>query len=84
MSTRPFISYAREDREVAILLHAELVAAGSEPWLDAVNLIPGEDWPFAIDRALAEATPCCCVDIRTLGGQARLGPERAAQGPRIA
>jgi hypothetical protein len=56
VSTRPFISYAHEDRDVAIWLHAELTAVGAEPWLDAVNLIAGEDWELAIEHALTDAT----------------------------
>jgi hypothetical protein len=56
MPARPFISYAREDRDIAVLLHAELTAVGAEPWLDAVNLMAGEDWELAIERALGDAT----------------------------
>jgi hypothetical protein len=56
VAARPFISYAREDRNVAVLIHAELTAVGAEPWLDAVNLIAGEDWELAVERALRTAT----------------------------
>ena len=56
MTIRPFISYASEDRDVAVLLHAELTAVGAAPWLDIVNLLGGEDWELAIEQALADAT----------------------------
>jgi hypothetical protein len=55
---RPFISYAREDCEIAIRLRNELVEMGAAPWMDQFDLVGGEDWRAAIKRALREASHC--------------------------
>jgi hypothetical protein len=49
---RVFIAYAREDRESAERLYAELTAAGLDPWMDSVRLLPGQNWPRAIENAI--------------------------------
>jgi hypothetical protein len=56
MTVRPFISYAREDRDVAVRLRNDLVHLGAAPWIDVVDLIPGEDWQLAISRALRQSS----------------------------
>jgi len=53
---RPFISYAREDAPAAIQLYGDLRAMGAQPWLDAIELLPGQDWDLAIRDALSTAT----------------------------
>jgi hypothetical protein len=53
---RPFISYAREDHEIASRLYEDLRALGVEPWLDKRDLIGGEDWQAAIRRAVQECS----------------------------
>jgi hypothetical protein len=53
MTVRPFISYAREDREIAMKLRDDLVRLGASPWIDIVNLRPGEEWQLAISTALS-------------------------------
>jgi len=52
--TRPrvFIAYAQEDRALARRLRDGLEAAGCAPWLDKDKLLPGQDWPRAIRRAV--------------------------------
>jgi formylglycine-generating enzyme required for sulfatase activity len=52
---RIFISYAREDEQAVRRLHRKLIDAGFEPWLDKVDLLPGEQWQPAIEKALREA-----------------------------
>ncbi len=47
-----FIAYAYEDSEAAKRLSSSLKAAGFEPWLDQEKLLPGQNWPRAIDRAI--------------------------------
>ena len=56
MPTRPFISYAREDRETAVRLRNDLLRLGATPWIDAVDLLAGADWQLAISRALRESS----------------------------
>ena len=58
---RPFISYAREDRELALRLCNDLRAAGAQPWLDINELLPGQEWQTAIAAAIKEATHIIAV-----------------------
>ena len=53
---RPFISYAREDYEIALRLHDDLHRAGLSPWLDRKMIRGGEDWRAAIGEGLRSAT----------------------------
>lgn len=47
-----FIAYAVEDLVVARQLCEALRAEGFSPWLDKERLLPGQNWPRAIDRAI--------------------------------
>ncbi len=49
---RVFIAYASEDRQAAERLYAEFTAAGFDPWMDSVRLLPGQNWPRAIESAI--------------------------------
>jgi len=53
--TKIFISYAREDYEVAKQLYDFLLSRGQEPWLDREKLIPGQKWVSAIQSAIRES-----------------------------
>jgi TIR domain len=50
--TQVFISYAKEDRPEARKLYKALKDHGLEPWMDEQNLLPGQNWPRAIERAI--------------------------------
>jgi len=52
---RIFISYAREDERAVKQLYHKLIGAGFIPWMDKVDLLPGEQWWPAIEKALREA-----------------------------
>lgn len=47
-----FVAYAFEDEEQARKLYSELKQHGFTPWLDKENLMPGQNWPRAIERAI--------------------------------
>ena len=47
-----FISYAREDTEVANRLYNDIKIAGLDPWLDTQSLLPGQNWRIAIKDAI--------------------------------
>lgn len=47
-----FIAYVHEDRAYAGKLYDALQASGFEPWLDRKKLLPGQNWPRAIERAI--------------------------------
>ena len=51
-SPRVFIGYASEDVVLARKLSRQLRAAGLRPWLDQEQLVPGQNWPRAIERAI--------------------------------
>ncbi len=51
-----FISYAREDYEVARKLYNDLKKAEIDPWLDSENILPGQNWKMVIRRAIKESS----------------------------
>lgn len=55
MTTQVFISYAKEDNAFAEKLHRDLQQVGVKPWLDSVDLIPGQNWDMVISKAIRES-----------------------------
>jgi hypothetical protein len=49
---RVFLAYAEEDRAEVKRLFEALQKAGFEPWMDREKLLPGQNWPRAIERAI--------------------------------
>lgn len=49
---RIFVAYAVEDLAYARRLCRALDRAGCAPWLDKEKLLPGQNWPRAIERAI--------------------------------
>ncbi len=49
---RVFLAYAEEDRADVKRLFTTLQKAGFEPWMDQEKLLPGQNWPRAIERAI--------------------------------
>jgi len=49
---RVFIAYASEDEESAGQLYTALKREGFSPWRDREKLLPGQNWPRAIERAI--------------------------------
>ena len=52
---RVFLAYAQEDRELVKHLYEELNTVGFAAWMDVENLLPGQNWPRAIERAIETA-----------------------------
>src|SRR5678815_4278504 len=52
--TRPqvFVAYVAEDLALARRLRDGIAEAGCVPWLDKDKLLPGQNWPRAIRRAV--------------------------------
>ena len=48
-----FIAYAVEDEEYANRLYHDLRSQGFDPWMDRHKLLPGQNWPRAIERAIS-------------------------------
>ena len=55
MSHQVFISCGEPDRETARRLYNDLKAAGFRPWMDEVDLLPGQKWETVIRRAIRES-----------------------------
>lgn len=47
-----FLAYVQEDLEAAERLFGALEAAGFSPWMDIRKLVPGQNWPRAIESAI--------------------------------
>ena len=47
-----FIAYVREDEAPASRLYHNLAATGFNPWMDVQKLLPGQNWPRAIENAI--------------------------------
>jgi len=47
-----FLAYASEDVASAHRLYADLQGWGFGPWMDVRKLLPGQNWPRAIERAI--------------------------------
>lgn len=56
MTTKIFISYAKEDKSFAEKLYIDLQQAGVEPWIDSLDLIPGQPWDRAIRKAIGDSS----------------------------
>lgn len=47
-----FLAYVQEDASVAERLCRDFQTAGFDPWLDRKKLLPGQNWPRAIEQAI--------------------------------
>ena len=47
-----FIAYGKEDEGLALRLYEDLNQAGFSPWMDVRKLLPGQNWPRAIEAAI--------------------------------
>jgi hypothetical protein len=63
-----FIAYAKEDRAEARKLYRELKNQDLEPWMDEEKLLPGQNWPRAIERAIEVSDyVLMCFSRRSVG-----------------
>lgn len=51
-----FISYAREDFEIAERLYNDLSKSGLKPWMDNKDIIAGQNWKITIINAIKESS----------------------------
>src|SRR6185436_5153378 len=47
-----FLAYVDEDRPMVERLYDTIEAAGFAPWMDKRKLLPGQNWPRAIESAI--------------------------------
>ena len=50
--SKVFLAYVQEDRSAADRLFRDLETRGFAPWLDRRKLLPGQNWPRAIEDAI--------------------------------
>ncbi len=50
-----FLSYAREDEDIALQLYRDLIKNGYKPWMDKEDLLPGVHWKSEIRRVIKES-----------------------------
>jgi|SRR5579884_1137928 len=58
---RVFIAYVQEDSDAARKLYYEFAQRGFNTWMDKKKLMPGQNWPRAIESAIETAdffVPC--------------------------
>jgi hypothetical protein len=67
-----FIAYVHENADIADRLFDAFLNAGFDPWLDRRKLLPGQNWPRAIQDALETSdfvVPCfSAYSVRKKGG----------------
>ncbi len=85
---RVFLAYAVEDVELVEALFDTLEDAGFHPWMDRRKLLPGQNWPKAIERAISMADFFIpCFSQQALGrpsrfhAELRYALERATEWP---
>jgi hypothetical protein len=54
-SARIFLSYARKDKHAVAKLYDDLAAQGHAPWMDSKDILPGENFQRAIDKAIRDS-----------------------------
>jgi TIR domain len=53
VQTKVFLAYAVEDRSTAERLFEAFLKSGFDPWMDSRRLLPGQNWPRAIEQAIS-------------------------------
>lgn len=50
-----FLCYAKEDRRKILKLYYDLQKRGINPWLDEIDILPGQDWSFEIAQTIRKS-----------------------------
>jgi formylglycine-generating enzyme required for sulfatase activity len=56
-----FISYAREDAQMARKLYDDLTGAGLDCWFDEEDLVPGQNWQIEIPNNIKKCERVCIL-----------------------
>lgn len=56
MKNRIFISYAKEDHDIAERLYNDLKADQLMPWIDIYELLPGQNWEIEIESVISQCS----------------------------
>ena len=47
-----FLAYASEDESKTRELYNKLADSGFRPWMDKVDIVPGQDWKYILKKAI--------------------------------
>lgn len=47
-----FLSYSSEDRQAVRDVYQHLLSVGCKPWMDVVDILPGQDWKYEIAKGI--------------------------------
>ena len=61
---RIFLCHASEDKAQVRAVYHQLKALGFAPWLDEVDILPGQDWDYEIERALETSDFAHSTELR--------------------
>jgi TIR domain len=53
--TQIFLAHASEDKDAVRRLYSQLKSSGFRPWLDEIDLMPGQNWPVEIPKAIGRS-----------------------------
>jgi hypothetical protein len=51
---RVFLCHGKEDKATVRDLHRKLTDVKTQPWLDEINLLPGQEWKVEIAKAISD------------------------------
>jgi TIR domain len=73
---RVFVAYAAEDLKLARRVCASLERAGCAAWLDKDKLLPGQNWPRALERAIENSDAfVACFSPRSIAKRGQFQSE---------
>jgi len=68
--TRIFLAHASEDKQRVREIHSKLKGRGFNPWLDEIDLLPGQNWQVEIPKAIRESDVfVACFSQRSVSKQ---------------
>ena len=68
--TRVFLAHASEDKTLVRALYTKLANRGFQPWLDEIDLLPGQNWQIEIPKAIRSSEIfIACLSRRSVSKQ---------------
>lgn len=68
MAAKIFLAHASQDKPKVRQLYAELKTRGFDPWLDEIDLVPGQIWKVEIPKAIRQAGVfLACLSSQSVG-----------------
>lgn len=65
-----FLAHASEDKDAVRRLYSQLRSGGDRPWLDEIDLLPGQNWTVEIPKAIDRSDVfIACLSTRSVQKQ---------------